>query len=67
MPWRTASLGVLDLDRLALDQDLARVDRVGAEDRPCDLGSAGTDETGEPEDLAAVELEAHVADLRVRG
>ena len=45
-----------------MDEDLARVGAIRAEDGPGDLGPAGADEPGEAEDLAPSELEADVAD-----
>ena len=52
-----------DRDRLPVDEDLARFGHVSPEDRPDHLGPAGADQTGDPEDLTPVELEADVAHL----
>ena len=41
----------LHVHRLALEEDLARVEVVGAEDRPRHLGAAGADEPREAHDL----------------
>ena len=51
-----------DRDRLATDDDLAAVERVGPEDRPRHLGPSRSHQAGEAEDLALAQLEAHVPD-----
>ena len=55
---------VLERDRLALDQDLAAVDPVRPEDRARQLGPAGADQAGQPDDLAGADREADVLDRR---
>ncbi len=47
-------------DRLAVDADRARVGPVHAEQRQRELGAARAEQPREAEDLARVELEAHV-------
>ena len=47
-------------ERLAVEVHRAGVEPVGAEDRPRDLGAAGADQSGEPEDLAGVDVERDV-------
>ena len=42
---------------LAADQDAARVDGVGADDRARQLGAAGADQPGDAEDLAGMQRE----------
>ena len=44
-----------------LEQDLPPDDPVDAEERAGQFGSAGTDEAGKPEDLAAVQIEVDFA------
>ena len=54
-------------DQLTLDEDLAGVLLVGAEDEPGHLRAAGADEAGDAEDLAAPQLEGDVLDGAARG
>ena len=51
-----------DVRRFAVHADLGRVGAVRAEDGSRDLGAPGADEPGEAEDLAAMQVEAHVLD-----
>src|SRR5450759_299442 len=51
-----------DRGRLAVDRDLAGLRSVGAEDGAHDLCAAGADEAGNPQDLAAIELEMCIRD-----
>ena len=53
--------GVLGSQRLALEDDLALVQRVEAVDQTEELRSAGADEAAEPDDLAGPDLQAHAA------
>ena len=53
-------LRIADIDALTADEDLARVDAVDAEDRARQLGPPAAHQTGETEDLARIEIEAHV-------
>ena len=62
MPWRIASRGERIVDRLAVDEDAAGVERIGAEDRARHLGAAGADQPGDAEDLAAAHLERDVVE-----
>ena len=57
-----------DRHGLALDDDLAAIQRIGAEDRPCDLRPPRTHQTGEAEDLAlrSLKLTSRMALLRRR-
>ena len=55
--------GLADADLPAVDEDLAAVDRIGAEDGARDLGAAGAHQAGEAEDLALAQREADVADF----
>ena len=49
--------GRRETDRLALEGDGAADRAVDAEEGAGKLGAAGADETGEPEDFAAMEVE----------
>ena len=49
-----------DADRLAVDEDLAAVVLVGAEDGARDLGAARADQPGQPDDLAGADAERDV-------
>ncbi len=53
-------LGRADVDRLAVQGDLARVDRVSAEDRPREFGPSCADESREAEHLALADLQVDV-------
>ena len=67
MPWRIASCGERMRDRLAVDEDAAGIERIGAEDRPRHLGAAGADQAGDAEDLAVADRQRDVVeDRRVR-
>ena len=46
----------------AIDEDPAGIGPVGAEHEPHGLGAAGSGQSGEPEHLAGVRAEAHLAD-----
>lgn len=47
----------------AVEEELAGVEAVGAEDGAHGFGAAGAHETGEPEDFAAVRVEVDIADF----
>ena len=47
-------------DRLAVDQDLAAVEVVRAEDGAGDLGATGADQTGEANNLAGTNVEGNI-------
>ena len=51
-----------DRHGLALDDDLAAIQRIRAENRPCDLRPPRTHQTGEAEDLSSSQLEADIPD-----
>ena len=51
-----------EVDRLAAEPDLAGVALVDPEQDPGDLGPAGPDEPGEPDDLAGPDREPDVAE-----
>ena len=53
-------LGSLILDFLAMDEDLAAVQRISAENRTHSLSTACAYQTGKAEDLAAVSIKADV-------
>ena len=63
MPARTASFGERMCDLLAVDENLAGIDRIGAEDRRGHLRAAGAHQAGEAEDLALADAEADIADF----
>src|SRR3974390_1884898 len=52
--------GRCDVDRLSLHDDAAAIALVGPEDRPCQLGAPGTDQSGDAENLATAQLKADV-------
>jgi hypothetical protein len=56
-----------EVERLSIDEDPAPADRVGAEDGAGELGPAGADEAGEPDDLALGDGERYVEKPRRRG
>jgi hypothetical protein len=64
MPSFTASAGYATL--VAVDDDRAAVDRVGAEDGAGDFGAAGAHQAGKAEDLALAHREADVLGSRPR-
>ena len=55
-----------DIDRCgrssAVDEHLAAVDGIGTRDRAHDLGAAGTDQSGEPDDLTGAHREADLVE-----
>ena len=63
-PAADRAAGAVGLQRLAVDEELALVRRVEPVDEAQQLGAPGADEPAEPDDLAGVDLEAHVADHR---
>ena len=62
MPRARAVRGVRSFVRAALDPDLARVRVVGAVEQPRELGAAGAEQAGEPDDLAGVDVEVERLD-----
>ena len=62
MPAAIAAVGDPGRQRLAVDLDRAGVPAVDPEDRAGDLRPAGTDETGESDDLAAPHVERDVGE-----
>ena len=66
MPWRMASRGERIVDRLAVDEDAAGIERIGAEDGARRFGAAGADQPGKPKNLAAADREGDVLDARWR-
>ncbi len=69
MPWRIASRGERIADRLAVDDDAAGIERIGAEDRARHLGAAGADQSGNAEDLAVAHRQRDVVEhggVRIR-
>ena len=64
MPAATASCRLADTGLLAVYEDLAAVDLVGAEYGARHLGAAGAHQSGEAQDLALAQREADVADFR---
>ncbi len=54
-------------DRLAVEEDLAGVAPVGAEEQAGGLGAPGADEAGEPDDLARAHVRARRRARRRRG
>ena len=59
--------GPIDLDALAVEQDLAAVGRRGAEHAQRHLRAAGADKSGQAHDLAAPQVERHVPVLGFAG
>ena len=64
MPAATASCGWRMSTLLAVHEDLAAVDRVGAEDGARHFGAAGAHQPGKAQDLALAQREADIADFR---
>ena len=62
IPARIASAGVADAAFLAVDADRASIDRVGAGDRPRELGPPAADESGEADDLSRADRERDVVE-----
>ena len=54
-----------DRTSLAVDDDAAGIERIGAEDRARHLGAAGADQPGDAEDLAAAHFEADTSSSTV--
>ena len=50
----------MDLDRLAVDLDRAPLGRSDAEQGEPDVGAAGTDQSGEADNLSGANLEVHI-------
>ncbi len=57
MPALTASADVRRSARLAVENDLAAMRAVDAEEGAGEFGAAGADEAGEPEDFAGMEFQ----------
>ncbi len=64
MPWRIASCGERMRDRLAVDQDAAGIEGIGAEDGARHLGAAGADQPGDAENLAPPDRQRDVGEHR---
>ena len=58
---------VLHDDRPPVEHDLARIEVVGAEDGPCDLGASAPDEPGEADDLSRPDRERDVLEVAPAG
>ena len=64
MPWATACFGRPKTHGLAIEQDLAGLDAIGAENGARGLAAPCADQAGEPQDLPLVQDEVDVLQVR---